>query len=465
MNSTSPNTKADRLLAAIDELKSSPPSEKKTPRFNKISFLFLTLVFFGLSSIAYSQFVVPLFGYTGLTGGFKLEKFAFASLLLIFLAVILPHKQGFITSILGVVIFLVMIPNATFYAFGPGSHEYMLIQAFGFTVLILTTKFVNAPVPRLLSLSPKLLLFALVAIAGLYFAALILNGNLRYFNLDPTKIYSIRSSAADNLPGVFNYISPVVSGVIIPILTVMAAAKKRFGILMIAMFMALMLYAITAHKSPVAYAIACVFFYWFATSSNRLLFFFGIALCGLVALSIVDFYIFLERVQSSGEASNQLFGSILFRRALMVPAQITYFWIDFFATNPQTYWADSFITLGLLDSPYNMPAPQLIGQEYFERDDMSANVGWIPSGYANAGLVGVALYSVLIGIFLTFLRTISTKLGERFTLAASMPILTVILISSDFVTALMTHGLIAFVLILSLAYHNEFAEFFSAKKK
>ncbi len=465
MNTTSPNTKADRLLAAMDELKSPPQARKKTPRFNKISFLFLTLVFFGLSSIAYSQFVVPLFGYTGLTGGFQLEKFAFASLLLIFLVIILPHKQGLITSILGIVIFLVMVPNATFYAFGPGTHEYILIQAFGFTVLILTTKFVNTPVPRLLSLSPKLLLFALVAIAGLYFAALVLNGNLRYFNLDPTKIYSIRSSAADNLPGIFSYISPVVSGVIIPLLTVMAAAKKRIGFLVISMFMALMLYAITAHKSPVAYAIACVFFYWFATSTNRLLFFFGAALCALVTLSIADFYIFLERVETSGEASNQLFGSILFRRALMVPAQITYFWIDFFSTNPQTFWADSFITLGLIESPYTVSAPQLIGQEYFNRDNMSANVGWIPSGYANAGLVGVVLYSILIGLFLTFLRTISKKLGERFTLASSMPILVVILISSDFVTALMTHGLMAFVLILSLAYHNEFSDFFSAKKK
>ncbi|WP_018996454.1 O-antigen ligase family protein [Hirschia maritima] len=70
MNTSSPNTKADRLLAAMDELKSPPPSEKKTFSLtiliSFLSFVALYPVFFvyhsGINALGINSFLGGFYG-------------------------------------------------------------------------------------------------------------------------------------------------------------------------------------------------------------------------------------------------------------------------------------------------------------------------------------------------------------------------------------------------------------------
>jgi len=79
---------------------------------------------------------------------------------------------------------------------------------------------------------------------------------------------------------------------------------------------------------------------------------------------------------------------------------------------------------------------------------MSANAGWIGSGYANAGMFGVYLYSVMIGLFFSFLNAYGRKLGGRLVITLfTIPVFT-LLRSSDLTTMFLTHGLLISILIL-----------------
>lgn len=81
---------------------------------------------------------------------------------------------------------------------------------------------------------------------------------------------------------------------------------------------------------------------------------------------------------------------------------------------------------------------------------MSANTGAIGSGYANAGLVGVALYSIAIGLLVGVLNAYGSRIGHAAVAAVSFVIVFYIVTTTDFTAALLTHGLLLLLIILSL---------------
>jgi hypothetical protein len=97
-----------------------------------------------------------------------------------------------------------------------------------------------------------------------------------------------------------------------------------------------------------------------------------------------------------------------------------------------------------------MSSPNLIGYQYFGLEDTSANTGWIGSGFANAGIAGVFLYSILIAALLGVLNTYSEKLGGGVITALFSTIFLTLILSADFATSLLTHGLIAAIVLLVL---------------
>ena len=69
---------------------------------------------------------------------------------------------------------------------------------------------------------------------------------------------------------------------------------------------------------------------------------------------------------------------------------------------------------------------------------------------ANAGYVGIALYSVLIGLLLSLADAFAKKLGYAIVLAIFILIVMGATQSTDFTTMLLTHGVFASILIVML---------------
>jgi hypothetical protein len=144
------------------------------------------------------------------------------------------------------------------------------------------------------------------------------------------------------------------------------------------------------------------------------------------------------------------FSSLAFRRALLVPSIIDYYYLDYFDWHNMVYWSgNKFVTFGLIP-PRSPTAPFLIGTYYFNRPEISANVGWIGSGYANMGMLGVFFYSVLIGLVLSLLNSYAKLFGNKFTISVSFIPVSIMLTSSDFFTVVYSGGLLFVFLFLSL---------------
>jgi hypothetical protein len=130
---------------------------------------------------------------------------------------------------------------------------------------------------------------------------------------------------------------------------------------------------------------------------------------------------------------------------LFVPAQLTSVYLEFFAVNPFIRLSDS-VLRGVLTYPYAVSVPHLIGGA-IGQPDMGANNGLISDGFANFGLVGGLVWAALLGILIRLLRA-ATRLREHrpeaWAVVVTWP---VVLLSSAFVTSLLTHGLLLGLLL------------------
>lgn len=125
--------------------------------------------------------------------------------------------------------------------------------------------------------------------------------------------------------------------------------------------------------------------------------------------------------------------------------------LDFFERNPIYYWSASRFTSWIHENPYGTTAPYVIGIKYFASPQMAANTGAIGSGHANAGLFGVALYSVKIGLFIGVLNAYGARIGHAAVAAVSFDVVFYVVTSTDLTTALLTHRLLLLVFILALS--------------
>ncbi|MDQ7780787.1 MAG: hypothetical protein RDV41_13915, partial [Planctomycetota bacterium] len=135
---------------------------------------------------------------------------------------------------------------------------------------------------------------------------------------------------------------------------------------------------------------------------------------------------------------------------LFVPAMLDTLYIDYFSLHEKYYWSSSRLGSWAGENPHGVAAPFLIGSEYFSDNDMSANAGVIGGGYANAGLLGVAIYSIISGLLVAMLNAFGRRAGHALVTAVSLATVFNILTTTDLVTAFLTHGLLLLVLVLAL---------------
>jgi len=96
------------------------------------------------------------------------------------------------------------------------------------------------------------------------------------------------------------------------------------------------------------------------------------------------------------------FGVIVFRRMMFIPQVLDYCYYDFFNNN-YLYWSNSFLK-GFLSYPYDTTSPRIIGEVYFNKEDMAANNGLISDGFSNAGWIGVIITLFLFNGFMLIIK-------------------------------------------------------------
>ncbi|WP_370679873.1 hypothetical protein [Comamonas sp. GB3 AK4-5] len=416
---------------------------------SRVSVFLYYFLYFVVFQFVYQKWVTDIYEYAGFLDLFQIEKFLF-SLFFLFLLIFSIGKDNRPSNIfIHVGILILFVPSAVLYAGGGAAWEFIFVTTLSFLIVSFSSRLIKLKPISFNGLDDKKILNSLVFFACLHIVSVFSFGGGSYFNIDLSKVYDLREGAAEVLPGFYAYINSAVSKTIIPFAVVMSLLQKRWIYLLMVSICSFLIFALTQHKAPIFVPILVVAIYIMANGNiKRNLAFFLIA---IVVVSGIDFWL----SEGNDRGVFGWFGSLFLRRTLLLPAEINSLYIEFFSHTDKYYWADSKVTLGLLDPPYDLSAPRLIGQNYgeayFGTNEASANTGWIGSGFAQAGYLGIFIYSILLGVVFSFLNAYSKKIGGRIVIALFAQQVIAALTATDFLTLFITHGLfLALILLISM---------------
>jgi hypothetical protein len=138
----------------------------------------------------------------------------------------------------------------------------------------------------------------------------------------------------------------------------------------------------------------------------------------------------------------------------LVPAQLSFFYYDFFSENGFTFLSQHHIFRNFIEYPYYLDPPHLIANFYFNESEANANNGIYADAYMNFGFVGFVLWAFLLTIILKLADGFSRNKKIIITIAAvAMPVIS--LSNSALLTNLLTHGLLLSLVVLYLLPENK----------
>jgi hypothetical protein len=405
----------------------------------------ISLIYVAALSWIYLTEMVGFWGYMGLVGEFSVGALALSSLSAIALALLLPATRDTREYLLTCLHYMFFLPSTVFmfYSNTNSMHLASFATAVG-GVYILSA--VKSPVFALQPLPPRQILTIVFSLIGLSMIIQAAFGGLTYFNLDIERVYEFRRVSAAELPPIFGYLYSNVSSVLVPVALTLSIKFRNNFLALFTILCAVILFGMTHHKSVLfgPFVVALLYLFFQRNNSSRVL---NWAFASILVLCLFEIFIMRQILGSSDPA---YINSLIVRRVLIIPSVLDSFYTELFSIVPQYYWSTSKLGDWLVDNPHGVTAPFLIGEEYFGDTDTSANAGMIGSGYANAGLIGVAVYSALIGLLISVLNAYGRRIGHAFVTAASLSTIFNVVTSTDLVTAILTHGLLLLLLLLAL---------------
>ncbi|WP_089956457.1 hypothetical protein [Limnohabitans sp. 2KL-3] len=420
--------------------------ERKKEKENKAFFLIAAVLFKLVLAFAYIEFIVPLFEYEGYSIKYDLFKRIESWLIYIPLIVatpkILTKPSDFLMVFL---LFTFLTPLLVFYGLSGADRGALYIV---FMSVLLIYVFRLGPVFGLKNLKDGVGLSYFILIFGVIIvtAWMVKSGGLNFFNLDFTLVYDFRDDVGELIDkGVMGYLNVWASKVFGPVLLALALWKKKY--LLAGFFIGLHLFwfGVSSHKSIIVYPMLIVFiWFWFARTKTLSLIPFALFI--LVVALLLYYYIFDEI----------FLPSMFIRRVFFVPAKLTFDYYEFFSVHPFVYWSNS-IAAPFLQYPYSTNTALLIGG-YLGDDTTAANNSFLSTGYMHAGVFGMFIYGLLVGLMFKLIDNLSSKhmpvwIAVAVVIIPSQALLT----SADLPTSLLTHGFgVSMVLLYMLRSKNYF---------
>ncbi len=194
----------------------------------------------------------------------------------------------------------------------------------------------------------------------------------------------------------------------------------------------------TAILAPVAIAVAYLFLRRRPAGPSIL----AAAVVGSIGVLLVDWW----------NASNTLTSDFV-RRVLVTPGIVLSGYVQVFQDIPKAKLGYS-VLRGFFPYPYTKEPPDLVGAEFFGDPFTHANASWLADGYANFGYPGMVAATVVLILLLWAIDDATRGLPSRFAcLIFLMPALA--LAESAILTALLTHGFIAAIILCALAPRDD----------
>lgn len=401
------------------------------------TFIMMSFIYYFSTSVYFS--------YSGFAQNPSLLKIMAAGGLLLAFVMVIPTVLSVRSFLLTAAVYAYVLPALVLYAMGDVAFAYLLALLLGFVLIFAVSAY---PAMRISLIPIKLqhLQYIVLGTAIFLLALIVLYSQFRYFNLNIFKVYEYRKAAEDLLPGVFVYFISPVSKIFIPMGVLFGLYRGKNSIVILSCLLGVLLYGFTSHKTILIAPFFVWTIYYFMKKTRSLI---GIHLIFLLvaAFSVIEYLI---GNVVNGDDHTQLFANVIIRRVFFLPPLLDSFYIDYFSQHEFFHWAKSRITFNTIYTDYRTTAPYVIGDHYFNNRFMSANSGFIGSGFSNAGYWGIAIYAIILGRVLAILESHGRYIGATLVMSISLVVFLSAITSTDTVTAFLTHGLLFLLLIFSL---------------
>ena len=406
---------------------------------------FLTILLYKLILDISYYFVISRMGdYVNFELHLNSIKLVESYFLLFIVFVLMPKSVKKLSRIaVWLLILLSYVPMLTLFAFMDKPRTYMYAVS-GFWLLVFLLLHVPGVsiLPLKQSESKAVRYSIFIGLTGMAFF-LIYKYSGFSFNFNLMKAYDIRSHYVELKIPLAGYLFSWVACILNPIFFVLFLTKRKWLFVALIVFLQLLLFSSTGNKIFL-FALPFVLILTWTITRKEPIAWAAIGLCGIILSGILSYYLI-------GDA----WVSYLFtRRVLLVPAQLSFLYYDFFSKNGYIFLAQHRIFRNFLDYPYHLDPPHLIGEVYFNRPQCNAVTGIIGDAYMNFGFTGLILWGILLVIILKLIDSSFRRKDLRIGIAAiAMPVM--ILMGSAFLTSLLTHGVLLALIVLYLLPKND----------
>lgn len=417
---------------------------------NFIAFSVMMVLLRVLLEVSYVNIISPYFGYSGFITLFTIENYLLSWMVymtaLLFSADRISRVSDcfFLMAVIGVITpICILFGYDADRSFAPLGASIVSLLIIYFVVNTKSITFRRVPIFR--NGLGLVVLISSSFVAFLIFWYLASDVSL---NLDPMRVYEYRSENQDKAGGgILNYIIPWTYKIFTMTLLAIALLGRRYSLAILILSVQVFFYAASAHKSVLISPLLILGLYFYFRKTNSVLIV-PVVLSGVVALTLGMYYIFDDIFASS----------YVVRRVLFVPSSLTFSYFEFFASNPKVFWSNSLLS-GFLDYPYGKDQSMaLVIGEFIGYPDQNANNGFISAGFAHAGFFGIFFYSIIIGLILRFLNHVTENLLPLwFGLSLCILPLASLLLASDLLVVLLTHGFIVALFIITLVRSKKYA--------
>jgi hypothetical protein len=253
---------------------------------------------------------------------------------------------------------------------------------------------------------------------------------------DSAQLYDLRVSMREENQSVLaGYAYGVSSKLLVAAIAAIAGIRRSLFLLAVAAGFAVSIFLIGGHKSVIGFFVAASLVGWF---NRRIFDLSGAAIFLLCVLASGLIYV------TSALFDHYLVHDMVLRRVLHLPGVLVYHYFEHFSGGA------NLLTSASIDSA---KLPFVIGFESFGRAEMRANASGFASSYAQLGMTGLALFSVLYSLTIKFAND-AIEVAHGFSKALMLAISSCylwVLSESAITTVYVTHGLGVFFLIVYIS--------------
>lgn len=346
------------------------------------------------------------------------------------------YKNESASSIMMVALHMIyFIPITTFCAYGGGASSFLFYAGIYWVLLVLLQW--KLPVITMKPLNSEVsgkLFYALMfffSIVSLYIWAKYADFRILLSLLD---VYDVRLEAAKvTMPTILAYIRQF-SGIVVPMLILLALVKRKYVSLVWLLFITLINFSYAGNKTVILFPVLLVGGYVFYRKKMLSLVFPGGILLALLA--IVE-----ELIAGPGQII-----SLFFRRMGIVLAQLSEYNYRFFLENDTDIFRNSIMSKFGFESIYNQTLANVIGNN-FETQVVNCNNGLMADVWSGLGVIGVFVMPVIMIICFRLFDFVSNGMDSRVIVSLAV-YYAMTFTNATWSTVLITHGFVIMCVML-----------------